>query len=293
MAKSALLKSSLAKKYWMALTGLFLCLFLAGHLAGNLQLIFSDAAHFNQYALFMTSNPAVKILSYLTYISILFHAVDGFLLTYQNVKARPIGYAKNNPSKNSSFSSRNMAVLGTLILVFIVTHMVNFWAVMHFDKNMPLFTQTVESKQGQGPAVEIYVGTIQGQYYNKEQVQVGESTEPANPMMPQKQYVLKNRTEIYYNGTDIKAGDVYKDLHKITVAFFKDAKTGLIATILYVLAMFVLAFHLLHGFQSAFQSLGLNNPKYTPAIKGFGAAFAILVPLLFAAIPVYIHFFLK
>jgi succinate dehydrogenase / fumarate reductase cytochrome b subunit len=48
MAKSALLKSSIAKKYWMALTGLFLCLFLAGHLAGNLQLIFSDALHFNQ-----------------------------------------------------------------------------------------------------------------------------------------------------------------------------------------------------------------------------------------------------
>lgn len=278
MAKSALLKSSLAKKYWMALTGLFLCLFLAGHLAGNLQLIFSDASAFNKYALFMTSNPAVKILSYLTYLSILFHAVDGFLLTYQNVKARPIGYAKNNPSKNSSFSSRNMAVLGTLILVFIVTHMVNFWAVMHFDENMPLFTQTVKTPQG--PPVEVYVGTVQGQYYNKEQVQIGESAEPANPMMPQKQYVLKNRTEIYYNGTNIKAGDLYKDLHKITVAFFKDPKTGLIATIAYVLAMFVLAFHLLHGFQSAFQSLGLNNPKYTPAIKGFGKAFAIIAALL-------------
>lgn len=86
MAKSAFLKSSIAKKYWMALTGLFLCLFLSGHLAGNLQLIFSDAKHFNEYALFMTSNPAVKILSYLTYISILFHAVDGILLTIQNKK---------------------------------------------------------------------------------------------------------------------------------------------------------------------------------------------------------------
>jgi len=86
MAKSALLKSSIAKKYWMALTGLFLCLFMAGHLAGNLQLIFSDALHFNQYALFMTSNPAVKLLSYLTYISILFHAVDGIMLTIQNKK---------------------------------------------------------------------------------------------------------------------------------------------------------------------------------------------------------------
>jgi succinate dehydrogenase / fumarate reductase, cytochrome b subunit len=279
MAKSALLKSSLAKKYWMALTGLFLCLFLAGHLAGNLQLIFSDASAFNKYALFMTSNPAVKLLSYLTYISILFHAVDGFLLTYQNVKARPIGYAKNNPSKNSSFSSRNMAVLGTLILVFIVTHMVNFWAVMHFDEKMPLQTITVDQL---GQKMEYYITTDNGKFFPVD-----------NAQLQQMGLEIRNRTEFYNKVANVKMGDGYKDLHKITVAFFKDPKTGLIATIAYVLAMFVLAFHLLHGFQSAFQSLGLNNPKYTPAIKGFGKAFAILVPLLFAAIPVYIHFFLK
>ena len=70
-------------------------------------------------------------------------------------------------------------------------------------------------------------------------------------------------------------------------------KEGLVFTILYVLAMATLAFHLLHGFKSAFQSLGINNPKYNSAIKGFGTFFAIVVPVLFAVIPVYIHFFLK
>ena len=105
--------------------------------------------------------------------------------------------------------------------------------------------------------------------------------------------------QMYLDGTDIynaqaklKVGEGYKDLHKITIAFFKDAQLGLIATILYVLAMAVLAFHLLHGFQSAFQSLGINN-KFTPAIKCFGTWFAILVPALFAIIPLYIHFFIK
>jgi succinate dehydrogenase / fumarate reductase cytochrome b subunit len=285
MAKTALLKSSIVKKYWMALTGLFLCLFLAGHLAGNLQLIFSDASAFNKYALFMTTNPAVKILSYLTYISILFHAVDGFLLTYQNAKARPIGYAKNNPSKNSSFSSRNMAVLGTLILVFIVTHMVNFWAKMHFDEKMPLQTITVDVM---GQKQELYV-TTNGGYMPISQV--ARSYEEA--IKSGAQTYIENRTEFFNTQAKVKVGEGYKDLYKITVAFFKDPKTGLIATIAYVLSMLVLAFHLLHGFQSAFQSLGLNNPKYTPAIKGLGKAFAIVVPLLFAAIPVYIHFFLK
>ena len=279
MAKSALLKSSLAKKYWMALTGLFLCLFLAGHLAGNLQLIFSDASHFNQYALFMTSNPAVKILSYLTYISILFHAVDGFLLTYQNVKARPIGYAKTNPGANSSFSSRNMAVLGTLILVFIVTHMVNFWAVMHFDEKMPLQTIVVENM---GQKMEYYITTDMGKFFPKDSIQ-----------LQQTGIEIRNRTEFFNKQANVKMGEGYKDLHKITVAFFKDAKFGLTATLLYVLAMIVLSFHLLHGFSSAFQSLGANNPKYNGLIKGFGKGFAIIVPLLFAAIPLYIHFILK
>jgi succinate dehydrogenase / fumarate reductase cytochrome b subunit len=286
MAKSALLKSSIGKKYWMALTGLFLCLFLAGHLAGNLQLIFGTALQFNEYALFMTTNPAVKLLSYLTYISILFHAVDGILLTIQNRKARPIGYAKNNPAASSKFASRNMAVLGSLILVFIVLHMNSFWAKMHFDENMPLMTKSIEVQPG--ITQEYYVGTSSGQYFPVDQVQLETEKTIEGPMA--KQFVIKNRTEVYSTQADVKMADLYKDLHKITFAFFRDAETGLIATIGYVLAMFVLSFHLLHGFSSAFQSLGINNPKYNAAIKFLGSAFAIVVPLFFAIVPLYIHF---
>ena len=285
MAKSVLLKSSIAKKYWMALTGLFLCLFLAGHLAGNLQLIFGTKLQFNEYALFMTSNPAVKLLSYLTYISILFHAIDGLMLAIQNKKARPVGYAKTDGS-SSSFASRNMAVLGTIILVFIVTHMVNFWAKMHFDKNMPLMTKSVEIQPGM--TQEFYVGTQTGQYFPVEQV--AKQDEKLVQGMQPKQFVVKNRTELYYSQADVKTADLYKDLHKITIDFFKHPKTGLIATIAYVLAMLALAFHLWHGFQSAFQSLGATSSKLTPVIKFFGRAFAIIVPLLFAIIPVILHF---
>lgn len=142
MSKSALIKSSIAKKYWMALTGLFLCVFLIGHLAGNLQLIMPFGAEsmvaFNDYAYFMTHNPAVKILSYVTYFSILFHAVDGILLTIQNNKARPKKYAKNKSSANSTFISRNMAPLGLILLLFIIGHMAQFWGVMHFG-DLPVY----------------------------------------------------------------------------------------------------------------------------------------------------------
>jgi succinate dehydrogenase / fumarate reductase cytochrome b subunit len=164
MAKSAFLKSSIAKKYWMALTGLFLCLFLVCHLLGNLQLLAGRtteaALQFNKYALFMTTNPAVKLLSYLTYISIIFHAIDGIMLTIQNKKARPIGYAKTDGS-SSSLVSRNRAVLGTVILIFIATHMVNFWAKMHFDKNMPLVQKEINNGMG-GKQIQL-VGTKDSQ----------------------------------------------------------------------------------------------------------------------------------
>ena len=291
MAKSALLKSSITKKYWMALTGLFLCLFLAGHLAGNLQLIFGTSKDFNEYALFMTTNPAVKILSYLTYASILFHAVDGFLLTIQNKKARPVGYAKTNASANSSFSSRNMAILGTIILVFIATHMVNFWAKMHFDKNMPMVTKSTEGMMG----IKNYqlVGTKNSPMpmFNMmtDSVFTPQLVEEITKQTKGKYHLVKKGNQIYNKVDGELVFEGYKDLHKLTIDFFRDSKLGLVYTLLYVLSMLVLAFHLWHGFQSAFQSLGINN-KFTPTIKFVGKAFAVIVPLLFAIIPLFIHF---
>jgi len=275
MAKSAFLKSSLAKKYWMALTGLFLCIFLIGHLIGNLQLIYGTSLQFNQYAQFMTTNPAVKVLSYLTYISIIFHAIDGIVLTIQNKKARPIGYAKENASANSKWASRNMAVLGTVILIFIATHMTNFWAKMHFSE-MPLQKTMLNSEFG---AQELY-NTTAGSYIGVSQIENG-------------QIIIKNKTEFFDAGADLKIAEGYKDLYKITVDFFQDAECGLWYTLFYVFCMMVLGFHLYHGFGSAFQSLGANHPKYNSIIKSFGVGFAVIVPTLFAIIPIYIHFFLK
>jgi len=291
MAKSVLLKSSIVKKYWMAFTGLFLCLFLVGHLAGNLQLIFGTSKQFNEYALFMTTNPAVKLLSYLTYISILFHAIDGMLLTTQNKKARPIAYAKTDGS-SSSLASRNMAVLGTIILIFIATHMVNFWAKMHFDKNIPLVSTEIDNGMGQ-KQVQL-VGTKDSQIPFMQLDENGKLSKDffkKIKLQTSGQYDLEvqNVTKI----VNKKTGDVifegYKDLYKLTIDFFKDTKYGLFFTIGYVLSMLALAFHLWHGFQSAFQSLGINN-KFTPVIRFFGKIFAIIVPFLFAIIPVILHF---
>ncbi len=300
MAKSAFLKSSIAKKYWMALTGLFLCLFLVGHLIGNLQLFMSGyegALQFNKYAYFMTTNPAVKLLSYVTYVSILFHAIDGIYLAIQNKKARPIAYAMNNPSKNSSSASRNMAVLGTMILIFISTHMINFWAKMKFGTTMPLFVKEVVD-QNSGTKQYMLIATpespqasvpLQGPVFDNAML----NKQPNNQINIQGSKIvnIKNK-EVLFEG--------YRDLHKLTIAFFKSKaklfnvipNEGLFFTLFYVFSMIVLGFHLWHGFQSAFQSLGINN-KFTPAIKVFGKAFSVIVPVLFAIIPIYIHFLSK
>jgi succinate dehydrogenase / fumarate reductase cytochrome b subunit len=288
MAKSALLKSSLVKKYWMALTGLFLCVFLIGHLVGNLQLIYGTSLQFNQYAQFMTSNPFIKVLSYLTYLSILFHAVDGILLTVQNRKARPIRYANENAAANTRFASRNMAVLGTLILIFIALHMTHFWAKMHFSE-MPL--QQQEMTLSPMPGMEIHaqaINTTSGNYVYKIE-QEGTVTYVTGGG----ELELRNNTEFYGKDHGLKVADAYKDLYKITVDFFQDEKAGLWYTLFYVFCMAVLSFHLHHGFGSAFQSLGLNHQKYNGIIRNVGTAFAIIVPVLFAIIPIYIRFFLK
>jgi succinate dehydrogenase / fumarate reductase cytochrome b subunit len=62
-----------------------------------------------------------------------------------------------------------------------------------------------------------------------------------------------------------------------------------IAVIIYVLGMFSLSYHLMHGFQSAFQTMGWNHKKYTPAIKMIGFWFSIIVPLIFAMMPISMY----
>jgi succinate dehydrogenase / fumarate reductase cytochrome b subunit len=63
-----------------------------------------------------------------------------------------------------------------------------------------------------------------------------------------------------------------------------------VIVLLYALAMVSLSYHLLHGFQSAFQTLGINHKKYTPMIKSVGVVFAILIPFVFALMPILMHF---
>ena len=127
--------STIFRKTLAGLSGFFLVLFLLGHLLGNLQLFIpgeDGQKQFNEYALFMTTNPAVKILSVLTYSTIILHTILTLFLVFQSSNARDVKYLQSSGNANSTWGSKNMAVLGTLILVFIVIHMKSFWYEMHF-----------------------------------------------------------------------------------------------------------------------------------------------------------------
>jgi len=216
---TSLLSSTLGRKLLMALTGLFLILFLTVHLIGNLQLLKSDGGEaFNVYAQFMTSNPLIKIVSYVNYALILLHIFWAIMLSRRNHVAR--GNERYAINKNSSdWPSRNMGILGTFIFVFLVIHLKGFWYEMHWG----------------GIGVE------------------------------------------YYDGKAVKN----------LFAVVDTAYDQWWYVVIYVFSMLMLAFHLWHGFASAFQTLGLNHVKYNPVIRFVGRAFAVIVPALFALIPLW------
>lgn len=126
--------STLSKKMLMCLTGLFLAFFLLIHFLGNLQLFLpQEQAHlqFNAYSHFLSGNILIKIVSYVLYLSIILHAIDGIVVTLKNRKVAG-SYQSDRRGRASKWYSRNMGVLGTLILIFLVIHFQNFWYVYKF-----------------------------------------------------------------------------------------------------------------------------------------------------------------
>lgn len=119
------------RKIILALTGLFLCLFLIVHLSANCILLLPvDMARdlYNSYSTFLRESPFIKVIAYLLYLSIVLHVVYALLITIRNRRAKAVKYASNQFRDNSTWTSQHMGWLGVLILIFIVVHLVNFWA---------------------------------------------------------------------------------------------------------------------------------------------------------------------
>lgn len=224
---SGILNSSIGRKFAMALSALFLMIFILQHFAINILSVFSPDA-FNEASHFMGTFWAVQyLLQPVLILGVIFHFVMGFVLEIRNNKARAISYAKNNGAANSSWMSRNMIWSGAAILAFVCLHFYDFW----FPE---LNTKFI-------------VGDMSG-------------------------LIDPNNAESGFR--------YYEELQHKFVDLWRVA--------LYVIAFVFLALHLLHGFDSAFQSVGANN-KYTKGLKRFSKIYAIGIPLGFIFIAVF-HF---
>lgn len=218
------LTSSIGRKLIMSLTGLFLILFLVIHLIGNLQLLANDGGKaFNIYSDFMGNNTLIQIISKGNFFFIALHTIQGILLYFKNKSAKGMKYAVA-PRDKTTWASKNMALLGTLILAFILMHLGHFYFQFKFN-------------------------------------------EAAQAM-------------VSYDGAEMI--DAYSRVSQVL--------TNPIWLGCYLVGLLVLAFHLSHGFESAFQSLGLRHKKYTPFISLLGKAYSIIIPLGFAIIPLYMFF---
>ena len=203
-----LLSSSLGLKLMMALTGLCFCLFIIVHTLGNLT-IYGGEAMFNGYAEHLHAlGIVVTVAEWGLLILALIHIATGLTLFVQNLSARPVRYKVNRSAGGRTIGSATMPYTGTLLIVFIVIHLLNF----HFvDKS----TRTI---------FEIV------------------STAFTNP---------------FYIG-------------------------------LYMVGVVLAAVHISHGFWSAFQTLGANHVKYTPAIRLLSIGLALAVGAGLGLLPIYI-----
>ncbi len=154
----------------MALTGLFLSIFLLEHLYGNLLLYKIDAGlAFNDYSAWMAGNMLIRTVEFGLFAGFLIHIIDGLFLTLQNRKARPIRYAVSQQTGNSTWFSRNMGLTGSVIFVFLVIHMRTFFfphRVMHSAENSMAYDVAVAFQANWYAALYLLSMVILGAHLN-------------------------------------------------------------------------------------------------------------------------------
>jgi len=138
---SSFMSASIGRKFLMSITGLFLISFLCIHLTLNLFLTFDDSGTlFNLAAHFMATNPFIRIMEPLLAIGFVVHIIWSGWITLDNMRARPQKYAYGDQLLSWWAPSKNMFILGGMVLVFLVIHISNFWIKMKVTGD-PLLTE--------------------------------------------------------------------------------------------------------------------------------------------------------
>jgi len=119
--------SSIGKKIQVAISGIFLCIFLVFHLLNNLTLFFGPAV-FNSMVHFLeTIKPIIRIMEFGLLFILILHIGNAIKLTLENKVANPIGYQQSQAKDVSSLNSRTMLISGSIVLLFIILHLGYIW----------------------------------------------------------------------------------------------------------------------------------------------------------------------
>lgn len=124
----SLYASSIGKKIVMGATGLFLCLFLLEHLAGNLLLFANDNGHlYEEYSRILVSNPIIRAVEVVLFLSLAGHALSGLVLWIRNRRARPQKYREFRLDENTQLAARITMLGGSIVFLFLVVHLWSFF----------------------------------------------------------------------------------------------------------------------------------------------------------------------
>ncbi|ANH82409.1 succinate dehydrogenase [Niabella ginsenosidivorans] len=234
---SQLFTSAVGKKITMALSGIFLILFLIVHAGLNACIWANDGGvMFNEAAHFMGATVVPRVLEIGLFVFFLIHIIQGIVLEIQNRSKRGIGYAVKMGNRGSTWNSRAMGILGALVLIFLVIHLSDFWFPSRFGGLESMYIDTASNQI-------VPPGTAGGKEYH----------------------------------------DLYGEMqHQFTQYPW--------IIIVYEVGVIALFWHLVHGFQSAFRTLGLTNHKYINLIKGTGVVYSVIICLAFMLMPLSFYF---
>lgn len=152
--KGGIFSTSVGHKLIMAITGIFLMLFLLVHLSMNLTLTLNNVNLFGQHwaqgelfntgAHFMITNPLVRIVEPVLAVGFIFHIVYATIITLRNRRFRPVGYATQAGNPLTTFSSKNMYILGFTVLCFLIMHLCHFFYDIRFGTVEKIMVKGVE-----------------------------------------------------------------------------------------------------------------------------------------------------
>ena len=250
-------RSSLGKKYVMAVTGVLLIGFVLAHMAGNL-LVYLGPDALNSYAAALKAKPYLLWPARVGLVLLfLLHLYVAFRLTYENYAARPQGYVYER-TLQASFASRHMMLTGLVLLAFIVYHLAHF-----------TFGLVVRA-DGQV--------AVNGQY-----LPVDKNYLDLSEVHPSGSRVYISALDQNYRDIDPKKDDARHDVYSMVVSGFRNPWIS----VSYIVAMLFLGLHLWHGGSSWIESLGLGSPASTipHASRYLGPILAVIVVVGNCAIP--------